>query len=103
MRIRSLTMKDFRGFEAATLDLDRPLTVLFGVNGSGKSSVLMACAFALSEVLRYARPDGNRYWDHVAEDIDIRSGADELSLEATLSNGDASHTFVVAHRHRRGA
>jgi DNA repair exonuclease SbcCD ATPase subunit len=47
MRIHSLTMKDFRGFEDATLDLDRPLTVLFGVNGSGKSSVLVAIAVVL--------------------------------------------------------
>jgi predicted ATP-binding protein involved in virulence len=97
MRIRSLTMKDFRGFEAATLDLDRPLTVLFGVNGSGKSSVLTACVVAISEVLQYVRPGGNLYWAYVVEDIDIRNGADELSLEATLSNGDVTQTFVVAH------
>src|SRR5262245_30125246 len=81
MRIRSLTMKDFRGFEDATLDLDRPLTVLFGVNGSGKSSVLAAAAMASLQ----RRP----------QDTDIRLGASELTLTATLSHRGGSRRTVV--------
>lgn len=42
MWIERLTLKDFRGFAELDLDLDRPVTVLVGVNGSGKSSVLRA-------------------------------------------------------------
>ena len=37
-----LTLNNFRGFERLTLDLDRPVTVLVGVNGAGKSTVLRA-------------------------------------------------------------
>jgi len=95
MRIRSLTMKDFRGFADATVDLDRPLTVLCGVNGSGKSSVLMACALVLSEVLRGLR------WKTMgldAQNTDIRSGAKELRLTANLTNGDAGANVTVHHR-----
>lgn len=36
MRVRKVRLKDFRGFEDETLDLDRPLTVLIGTNGAGK-------------------------------------------------------------------
>ena len=72
MRIRSLTMKSFRGFDDATLDLDRPLTVLFGTNGSGKSSVLVACAYSLSEILLHVRPSGDATWIWHADDYDIR-------------------------------
>lgn len=49
MKIVRLEMENFRGFERAALDLDRPLTVLFGVNGAGKSSVLAACACVLRD------------------------------------------------------
>ncbi len=99
MRIRSLTMKDFRGFEEAMLDLDRPLTVLFGVNGSGKSSVLFAGVIALSAVLRHVSRDQDAPWIFNPDDTDIRRGAKALSLTATLSNGDVTNDVVV-HHHR---
>jgi predicted ATP-binding protein involved in virulence len=97
MKIRSLTMKNFRGFEDATLDLDRPLTVLFGVNGSGKSSVLTACAMVLSDVLMHTKRK-RVPWLHNAEDADIRLDAGELSVAATLSNGGVTEEAVVQHR-----
>jgi predicted ATP-binding protein involved in virulence len=98
MKIRSLTMKNFRGFADATLDLDRPLTVLFGVNGSGKSSVLSACAIALSEVLRHPSIRRAILWIHNAADTDIRLNAEDLFISATLSNGDVTGAAVVNHR-----
>jgi len=42
MRVKHLSLTNFRGFEKLELDLDRPVTVLVGVNGSGKTSVLRA-------------------------------------------------------------
>ena len=48
MRVKRLRLTNFRGFESLELDLDRSLTVLVGVNGSGKTSVLRAiCAAAV--------------------------------------------------------
>ena len=94
-------MKNFRGFEDATLSLDRPLTVLFGVNGSGKSSVLAACAILLSRVFLEAyRPElfsEERIWHHEVEDTDLRWGEDKLSLQATLRNGDVTRQVAVIH------
>ncbi len=50
MRLRRLTLKDFRGF--AELDLEFPesaqTTVLVGINGAGKTSILDAIGIALS-------------------------------------------------------
>jgi predicted ATP-binding protein involved in virulence len=98
MKIRSLTLKNFRGFEDATLDLDRPLTVLFGVNGSGKSSVLAACTVALSNVMRdLSQDEDERIWTHSTDENDIRHGATELSVTATLSNGDVVAEVVATH------
>lgn len=52
MRIHSLTIDDFRGFERLSLDLDRPLTVVVGVNGAGKTTVLDAIALLIAEAMR---------------------------------------------------
>lgn len=95
MRIASLTMRDFRGFVDATLDLDRPLTVLCGVNGSGKSTALQACLFALSCVLDGA---GELAWIHFPEDTDIHSGAERLSVMATFVNGAVRRDVTVDHQ-----
>ena len=47
MRIDHITLKSFRGFESLELDLHPQCTVLIGVNGSGKSSVLDGLAVAV--------------------------------------------------------
>ena len=48
MKIDRLILRGFRGFEDLDLPLDPQLTVLFGVNGSGKSAILDALAILLS-------------------------------------------------------
>jgi predicted ATP-binding protein involved in virulence len=101
MRIRSLTMQNFRGFADATIDLDRPLTVICGVNGAGKSSVLTACAYALSRVFveadRLTEEDDEGLWYQFPDDTDIRKGAGQASVKATVSNGEASQEVGVAY------
>jgi len=108
MRIRSLTMQNFRGFEDATLDLDRPLTVLFGVNGSGKSSVLDACVLAL-ETMEVSSPQtglpapGDWMWRRVVADNDVRRGADHLIVRAAVVNGTISDIVAIRHSHQETA
>jgi len=51
MWAKHLNLVCFRGFKSLDLDLDRPLTVLIGANGSGKTSVLRAVASAQSWLL----------------------------------------------------
>ena len=42
MKIRELKLKNFRCFEELTINFSTPYTVLIGINGSGKSSILDA-------------------------------------------------------------
>lgn len=42
MQIRELKLKNFRCFEELTINFSTPYTVLIGINGSGKSSILAA-------------------------------------------------------------
>lgn len=100
MKVHRLTLKNFRGFVDATIDLDRPLTVLFGENGSGKSSVLEALAFAVSEVLAHA-VNAQHVHGVAPTDEDVTVGTTSLRLEADVGNGDQSGRVAVVHR--RGA
>ncbi len=52
LSLRYLEVKDFRGFESLRLNVSEGVTVLIGVNGSGKSSLLEALAIALSWLTR---------------------------------------------------
>lgn len=81
MWIERLTLKDFRGFAELDLDLDRAVTVLVGVNGSGKSSVLDAIAIAAVFQLflktnAQALDTGSRglTWE------DVRQGAENVAI-----------------------
>ncbi len=59
MLIQCLHLRDFRGFADVTLDLARPLTVLAGVNGAGKSSLLDALSVVAGVVaVQMLRGDG---------------------------------------------
>lgn len=96
MRVRRLTLTNYRGFEQATIDLDRSLTVLFGVNGSGKSSVLNALATAATNVYEHAYSTGGQYWYHFFENHDIREGYDRAELSVDWTNADVSITVTEA-------
>lgn len=47
MRLKSLHLENFRGFESFDLDLHEDVSVLIGVNASGKTAILDALAIAL--------------------------------------------------------
>ncbi|MBL8170854.1 MAG: AAA family ATPase [Acidobacteria bacterium] len=53
MRIDQLELQNFRKFAKLSLDLHSQFTLLVGVNGSGKSTVLNALAVTFSEWLRH--------------------------------------------------
>lgn len=42
MRIMHLNLQNFKGFESCSLNIDGKSTVIFGINGTGKSSILEA-------------------------------------------------------------
>jgi predicted ATP-binding protein involved in virulence len=98
MKILGLTLKNFRGIDDLTLDFsDSQTTVLVGVNGAGKSSILDAIATLLNEELEslfrklsesetsnlnsafQSRP----YWHSMR--TDIKAGAEEYLLRLTLN------------------
>ncbi len=79
-RVLSLRLTNFRGFEELDLTFEPDLTVLVGVNGSGKSSVLSAITLPLLRRLQ-----GN----FLAPGHHVRSGAAmaEVELVAAFDSG----------------
>ncbi len=51
MRLEFLELGNYRCFSHLRIDFDAELTVLVGVNGSGKTAILDAAAVALSPYL----------------------------------------------------
>lgn len=60
MKLKHVTLENFRGFKKLELTLDPQLTVLVGANGAGKSSVLDAIAILLSRITSYVRGGAGR-------------------------------------------
>lgn len=48
MKIRTITIKNYRCFEEITLSLGDKITLLVGKNGTGKTAILDAIAVAVS-------------------------------------------------------
>lgn len=71
MKLKQLTLENFRGFKKLELALDPQLTVLVGANGAGKSSVLDALAILLSRVASRVRGGAGR---RDGRDQDIYNG-----------------------------
>ena len=53
MKLKQVTIDNFRAIEHLELPLDSRLTVLLGNNGQGKTSVLSAIAVGLGSIARY--------------------------------------------------
>ncbi|WP_437895741.1 AAA family ATPase [Sorangium sp. So ce124] len=90
MRISSIKLQNFRGFAGCTLSLDRPLTVLVGVNGAGKTSTLDAIVRLLGVTNRVpGRARG------LLVDADIRRDAAGCEIDMVgMANGAPFHTEI---------
>ena len=74
--VRSLKVRNFKGIAQLNLPLDHTLTLLAGVNGVGKTSVIEALLSAVTEVWSYLAPDGQQAWFRPPGDL-VRYGARE--------------------------
>jgi len=80
MRFTRIRVENFKRYADADLRLDRGVTVIHGLNGSGKSSLLEACFFALY---------GSKALDETLEDV-VSIGAEDAEVELwfTHAGGD---------------
>lgn len=109
MRVKSLTLTNYRGFQKLDIEFGDQITVLAGVNGSGKSAVLRALAAVLSHLLRQVSPSkespetlsaGDVHKDKPALTISAKCQDDNLSFHAQLTRAttDSDKTMEFATR-----
>ena len=72
MRLKTVTLKNFRCFESLTLDLHPRLTVIVGENGAGKTAMLDGIASGLTPVLTHLSSADQRLTGRGIKDADFR-------------------------------
>ena len=85
MQVLNLTLRDFRGYENAAVDLGEGLTVVTGPNGAGKTNLLEGLYFACTG--RSCRTNNER------EVIRFRAGTTRTVL--TCQDEDGLHELTV--------
>ncbi len=69
MKVKELKLKNYRAFQDLTLDFSDQVTVLVGVNGVGKSTVLNAIAILLSRLIWRIRSNKSTGRQFAPEDV----------------------------------
>ncbi|TQR22291.1 hypothetical protein C9J85_09455 [Haloferax sp. wsp5] len=81
MKFQRVKLSNFKCYDDADLRLDNGVTVIHGLNGSGKSSLLEACFFALY---------GSKALDENLGDV-VTIGADDCTVELWFSHAGGDY------------
>ncbi|BAZ08659.1 SMC domain protein [Calothrix sp. NIES-4071] len=97
MKIRQLKIQNFRGLSDLTVSFqDNEPTVLVGVNGVGKSSILDCLTILLSQFTgRLQDSLSMRFFD----EKDIKNGRQSLECEITIGVGEREITWSLQKEH----
>ena len=95
MRVASLNLANFRGFESLEIAFDRRVTVIAGVNGLGKTGILQAIAHALSCALPKLTPSLEKPLAFADEDVKNGRGALDAATVLLL---EGAQIHINAHR-----
>lgn len=92
LHLEQLRLTNFKGIEDSTIEFDPNLTVLAGINGAGKSTILRALQLLLSwpsARIRSAKANGRE----IDKAIEIRNGANSAVLEVLARNEDGQEVI----------
>ncbi len=88
MKLKRLSLANYRGFEQIDIDFASDVTVIAGENGSGKSGLLNAIATAMTQALPKFTPSLEA--PRALTDSDIQYGKRGLSLSLALDTVEAN-------------
>jgi len=96
MTVKSLTLKNFRCFKEIHIDFDERLTVLVGINGAGKTTILDGLVFFLRPIMqRISNPHvGWNYIEIEASNLFIEAEIDKISCELKIFDRNLDWDFV---------
>ena len=100
VNIKRLQVANLRAFEQATFEFNPRMTLLVGINGVGKTTVLDAVRLCLSKILPATTASRSRGLPFTDEDI--RGTAPALTVQLEFSLGGKEFEFLV-HKQREAS
>lgn len=97
MKITRLNVANLRAFEQASFDFDQSFTLLVGVNGVGKTTVLETLRIGLSRLLPQFTASKSRPDSFTTDDIRIGDPSLTVDLDFSL-NGSERHWLLHKQR-----
>ncbi|GAA4246975.1 AAA family ATPase [Azospirillum formosense] len=97
MRITRLSVAKLRAFEQASFEFDPRFTLLVGVNGMGKTTVLDTLRICLSRLLPRFTASKSRPEAFGRDDIQVGASALTVDLDLTI-HGEAHHLLIHKQR-----
>ncbi|MEI6713479.1 MAG: AAA family ATPase [Verrucomicrobiota bacterium] len=94
MRLKKVTLTNFRCFDRLELELHERLTVIVADNGGGKTSILDGIAVGLSQVLRYLSSANQRLTGPGFKDTDFRLVPKKVKDEVRWVASDYAQVVV---------
>ena len=79
MQLKKLNLENYRGIDSITLDLEGKSTILFGVNGVGKSSFLRGINLIFAHIINRIVSNQFKQQISITRD-DVRFGANTAHL-----------------------
>ena len=93
MKINRLELENFRSFDRAELQLDSKSTVIFGVNGTGKTSVLKSINLLYASIINQIVNRKELKQNFNVELDDIKYGKTQTKIEADFVIQDQLITY----------
>lgn len=94
MKIKSLGLTNYRGFDRLDIDFDEKITVIAGVNGVGKSTILQAIATAYSHTLPEVTVSREKFLPILNTDIKQGKSSCIIEMESSGLSGASLITFL---------
>lgn len=104
MRLKNVELTNFRVMESAKVDMQGKSAVIFGINGTGKSSILRAINLLYANIINQIVNRKELKQSYVLQLDDIQYGKKETKIEALLDFGEETLSYyrgMVRHTGKR--
>ena len=92
MRLQNLHLQNFKGFKDCEIDLDKKSSVIFGVNGAGKSSILASITYLCWNWLNKLNPSQGTAFKSLNSDL-VHSQASHMEISGEFDLNE--RTFLL--------
>lgn len=97
MKLKRIRIENYKVFRELDLFVDGRSTVLFGINGVGKSTVLSAVNYIFRVFLNQLNPAQSRAFEKFQDEM-IHAGSEDLKIEAII---ELKENFLLSRNYKK--